>query len=276
MKKKHSISMIQGLLLTAMTFFLSCTSDKEIDLKLPEYKSEMFVECYLEAGQPYRLSLYESLSYFDVPPLPNISSAVVTITHNGITDTLKFSPYQDLVTGKVYNYQADTSIKCPLDYTNDFYLKIVDSVGRTLTGKTRFIPKITIDQLEFTYNADSTASAHITFQDQPGVANYFRYQITLDNYKGRPRSDFLFDDAFFGTQNISVGTNYNLDNHGFVIITLYNLNKDYYDFLKSVDDANNSNGNPFAQPSNLKSNVEGGLGIFTTLTYDRIETTVEP
>ena len=54
-----------------------------------------------------------------------------------------------------------------------------------------------------------------------------------------------------------------------IISTLFHIDKAYYDFRESVQNAINSNGNPFGQPGVLKSNIEGGLGIFTGLTFDR-------
>jgi hypothetical protein len=36
-----------------------------------------------------------------------------------------------------------------------------------------------------------------------------------------------------------------------------------------VSSAANANGNPFAQPAKVKSTVQGGLGVFATLVYDR-------
>src|SRR6478735_2192180 len=89
---------------------VSCgNSERDIEIDLPPFESELFVECYIEPGKPYRLALYGTVDYFELPPLPDITSALVTITHNGVIDTLHYLPYIDYVTGKVFNYIGDTT-----------------------------------------------------------------------------------------------------------------------------------------------------------------------
>jgi len=39
--------------------------------------------------------------------------------------------------------------------------------------------------------------------------------------------------------------------------------------LETIDDAQDSNGNPFAQPGAIVDNIDGGIGIFTFFSYDR-------
>jgi len=54
-----------------------------------------------------------------------------------------------------------------------------------------------------------------------------------------------------------------------LISTLYHISEDYYDFLESLETALNSNGNPFVQQESTRSNINGGIGIFTGFTLDR-------
>ena len=53
------------------------------------------------------------------------------------------------------------------------------------------------------------------------------------------------------------------------VVTFFNLSEEYYRYLRSVRLADNANGNPFAQPASIKSNISGGIGIFTNLVYQR-------
>jgi hypothetical protein len=46
------------------------------------------------------------------------------------------------------------------------------------------------------------------------------------------------------------------------------MDKAYYDYVRSIKDSRELNGNPFAQASKVKSNVTGGLGIFAGVSYD--------
>jgi hypothetical protein len=254
---------------------VSCNSEKEIEINLPPFESELYVECYIEPGQPYRLALYGTVDYFEKPELPDIKSALVIISHNGINDTLRYFPILDPTTGKFYNYAADTSKKIVMD-AGDYHLYIKDSLGRELTGSCYFLPVVPISSIDFVYNEDSVAYAKTIFYDDLNTRDYYRYQITLDNMKGRPRTDRIFTDQYISTSQVILGSNYNLDNHTDVIITLYHISPEYHQFLQSENDAQNANGNPFAQPAPLKSTVTGGVGVFATLSYDRRFTVVEP
>ncbi|HSI89864.1 MAG TPA: DUF4249 family protein, partial [Adhaeribacter sp.] len=82
-------------------------------------------------------------------------------------------------------------------------------------------------------------------------------------------SDFFATDRLNNGENIMFGTTYRFTPGDTLFVTLYHLERSYYDFLNTVDDAQDANGNPFAQPSAVKSTVQGGLGVFTTLVYDR-------
>ena len=75
-----------------LTFLLSilisaCNSlETNIDVALPAYDRKLAVECYIEAGKPYKMLLTESVSYFEKATIPVVNFAKVYITHAGITD----------------------------------------------------------------------------------------------------------------------------------------------------------------------------------------------
>src|SRR6478609_8996865 len=97
------------LLIAISLLFQSCNMQKDVDLKLPPYENQMLVECYLAPGKPFRLSILESVSYLANPFPPTVDSAFVTITHNGIVDTLEYNPQYDPVDQKLYNYIGTTT-----------------------------------------------------------------------------------------------------------------------------------------------------------------------
>src|SRR5688572_587313 len=129
---------IAHLLLLLTLFQLSCNSEKDIVIDLPPFESELFVECYIEPGKPYRLALYGTVDYFEKPPLPDMPNALVIINHNGVNDTLHYNPYIDYSTGKAYNYISDDTTELITMDAGDYHLYIKDSPGRELTGTTAF------------------------------------------------------------------------------------------------------------------------------------------
>lgn len=258
---------LTSLLICSLCLILnSCSLEKEIDLNLPEYESKLVVECYLEPGEQYRLALTESVDYFDPRINPIITDALVIINYNGDTDTLKFGITSD-ATGKIYNYSSPQIV--PVDYFSEFSIEVRDIKGRVVTGKTTIPVPALIDTVEFRYNEDSLAFPLTKFYDNRSLTNYYRYQVTRDSYLGDELTDFIFDDKLITSSQIALGSSYELKKGDSVIVSLYNINKDYFDFLNSVNSAIDANGNPFGQPASIKSNVQGGLGIFTGLSRDR-------
>jgi hypothetical protein len=192
---------------------------------------------------------------------------LVIITHNNIKDTLFFDPYYDPSSGKLYNYIGNDSV--PIDYTSDFFLEITDRKGRTATSQTKISPPVLIDTVIFKYNKDSLAYPETHVTDNTSTRDYYRYQVTRDSPLGTSIQDFHFDDQLIKTSEIALGSGYNFEKGAYVYISFYHIDKVYFDFLESVTYAIDANGNPFAQPAVIKSNINGGIGIFTGLSSDR-------
>jgi len=248
--------------------FVSCNRTKNITVPLPGFNSQPVVECYIEPGQPYRLALTESVSYFAAPTLPIIPHALVLITHNGITDTLKFQAIPDSLDGKAYNYIGDTSVKVPFDYNTPFTLYIKDSLGRVLTAITTILPPVMMDTIKFQFNSLGRAITIINFKDDPATKDYYRYLVVVDPKSFLEKGDIVFSDEYFQTTEAVIASQVTVE-RGMIYVTLMHLTSDYYNFLTSINNAINANGNPFAQPATIQSNINGGIGIFTGLSYDQ-------
>ncbi|RYE00770.1 MAG: DUF4249 domain-containing protein [Sphingobacteriales bacterium] len=64
------------------------------------------------------------------------------------------------------------------------------------------------------------------------------------------------------------------DNQGvehFPVIELQHISDDHFKYLKSAKLADETNGNPFAEPVNVHSNIRNGYGIFSITSRDRKE-----
>lgn len=254
----------------------ACERGKEVEIQLPEYKNELVVECYVEPERPLRLLLTKSVSYFDRPGLPFVNDAEVTITHHGKTDTLFYTPfYRDIDTSKIFNYVSPTII--PYDFNSPYTLQIKDREGRRIIGTTQIIPPVKIDTVTYAYEEDSVGYALIHFKDDPSQNNFYRFLMYKDTLLRNVVQDILFDDALTTTSpylyksgnNFIIKTPNIVEQKGkeFHLIALVHLDESYFNYLKSIKDAKHSNGNPFAQPPAIRSNIEGGIGIFTGLSY---------
>ncbi len=257
---------------SVLLWWSSCNLQKDIDVDLPAYDSELVVECYLEPGKPYRLLLSESQAYFDnVNENPFIENAEVIITHRGVSETLPYGNFLDTEFNKFYNYQS--TILVPAHYNEDFTLSITDDRGRTVSGTTQILNIIDIDSLVLQFNATDTAALILSYFNEPqDQKNWYRRQL----HKGETVAtaqvdqDFITDDILETDNGQYVfGSAFDYTFGDTIFSTLYHLDESYYDFLLSAFDAISANGNPFATPSQIRSNVDGGLGVFTGLSYDR-------
>jgi hypothetical protein len=155
-------------------------------------------------------------------------------------------------------------------------MEVKDNKGRTVTGKATFLPFMPITEVEYKYNEDSTKAFILArFEDDPTQNNYFRFQVHKDSLNKGAEVDFTLDDSFASGTEITIGTGYNYERGDTVFVTVYHIERSFYDFLESVENASNANGNPFAQPARVKSTVQGGIGVFATLVYDRKRIVIE-
>ncbi len=273
------------LIITIVSFsIVSCDLTKEVEVELPDYEGRLLVECYLEPGEPMNLVLTRTSPYFD--PFPSTSldflngiledEAFVTITHKGqeyeLENTLSFNP----ATQKIFNYKNSTLV--PEDYENDFELSISTAGGETITASTRIIEPTPIDSVvtEFAPN-DTLARILVYLTNDQAIDNYYRRTLHESSLDSIPSMTFPVDDR--AAEDVIVfGTFFSYAEGDTIINTIYSIDEDYFDFLSSINFAIQSNGNPFAQPSPIVSNVEGtanAIGIFTGLSYDREVTIIQ-
>ncbi|MFN7119952.1 MAG: DUF4249 domain-containing protein, partial [Saprospiraceae bacterium] len=263
--------------LFSLIFITACNLEKEIDINLPDYESQLVLECYLEPGQPFALSLSRSAAYFDSLPTFDANAlnkifergAQVTITHNGKTyqleERLVFNPF----TQKLFNYYATDVV--PANYEQSFELKVVTKDGKTIEATTRLLPVIPIDSVvvEFSEKQDTLARVLTYLTDPSEQENFYRRMLHNNSLDSLPEQDFVLDDRLVdGDGLLAFGTGFDYTVGDTVINTAFHLEKEYYNFLESVFNARDSNGNPFGQPSPINSNLRGtanAIGIFRGL-----------
>jgi hypothetical protein len=236
----------------------------------------MVVEMYLEEGKPLRCLLSESLPYTDTAIVRPLNNATVVLSDGDTRDTLKFRINQDTVTGRFYNYYNDKVV--PLNTTRNYSLTIRDSTGRVLLGSTGFLQKVipidTVLSRPSAANVD-TFSVGVSITDPVQVENYYRFVVARKLHKiHRDITDFVLNDISFNGKPFSFYSEADYAKNDTVVIRVYALSKEHYDYLQSTDDARGSNFNPFSQPGRIKSNVRGGIGIFTAIRFDEKRTIV--
>ena len=259
---------------------LSCT--KFIDFKEEESKPKVVINSLFTNDEPISVNLSKSQSVLVENQLGPIEGANVFIKNAGdqVLDTLfedslgyysgsmipseeieyhievnhpeydqatasNTIPKQALI--QSYNYQITT------DPNNGDQMNI--SVEITDTD-----PEQNYFALEFIYG-----------QDLPGIptTEYVFYYTSNDPIFDDSDEDEYSEIRYF-SDNLFNGGSYQIDVSGssivgqgnFIEIRLHSLSKDYYLYSKTLENYGFSEGNPFAQPVPVHSNVTGGMGIF--------------
>ncbi|MGH1336924.1 MAG: DUF4249 family protein [Aureispira sp.] len=285
-------------------FLGACQSlETVIDIELEEEPSELVVECYLQQGQPFRLLLTETKRYFDpVNACPFVREALVVITYQGQRDTLQEAtytskscssilPFFDQDSIRFYNYGSDNI--CFAAPGEEFLLEVWDIANeRYISAVTHFLPVVPIDVLSHSdYNSTDTAAipapktaVTLGCKDDVQTRNYYRFTLhknalwqqdstggIFDKVAIQPIFDVtLFDQGVYSDGVILQRSDYSFFFGESAIGTIYHIDRFYYEYLTTSRAARDANLNPFLQPAKVKSNVQGGQGIFTALSFDRL------
>ncbi|OWY22957.1 DUF4249 domain-containing protein [Sphingobacteriales bacterium UPWRP_1] len=270
-KKNNKLLLIPAVLAIAGALLMSACL-QSITIDLPEYESQLVVESYLDANVPfYIVSVTESVSFFTpgtLPvsqSLPVVNNALVTITHGNITDTI---PYVDSLRAYI------KALQTPLTASNfePYLLRVEDTASnRIATATTRFLPPIPIDTVLYLLNDSLQAAMLLYFYDPKPDTNYYKpwFANAANIFDRDSLHTWEFSDRALGTDRTSVGMNYNYRLNDTVVARLYHISREYFRFLDTVEDAADASGGPFSRPARIESNIQGGTGIFTALTYDQ-------
>lgn len=268
--KLRAAYLLGGLLLTLTTLLTGCGLQKDVDVELPAEPAQLVVECYLENGRVPEMTVTETVPYLSAPTPSVLTDVTVTLTSpSGSTETLSFLPGQNRSTRKFYTHRGRRALR--IQPGDTWQITVTDTKGRRVTGSATMPSTVPFEAVEWTFNDQPRPKAMVTakFQDPSGPGDAYRFQIHKDSISGEREVDYMPEDRLLDGQLVTLGTSYEFEPEDTLFVTLYHLERPYYRFMQSVDDAQSANGNPFGQPAAVQSTVEGGLGVFTILNYQR-------
>lgn len=272
--------------------FALVSCQKEIVIELPEEEPQIVVDGGIYVGQPAEVTLTWSAGYFD--PIDSaalvnsvIQNALVTVSDGTTTDTLQFTldfnrpiPFVwrgGAIIGQVggtYHLTVVANGKTATSVTTIPYPVALDSAW--------FKPEIPGDSLGFMW-------AHLT--DPAGYGNGYRWftqRLGEDPVFLAPFGS-SFDDSFIEAESFDFAYNRPSASNstaeedsdfrrGYfitgdtVVIRFCAIGTAEVDFFRTFEIEVSNNGNPFAAPGVIETNVTGGLGIFCgySPTYDTV------
>lgn len=262
--------------------------EKTVSFDVKEVKPKLVVEATIENGQPPIVFLSNSLSFYSkVDPTAIAGSfvhnAFVYVSNGTVTHRLK--EYVIPIGGGYYFYYFSTDPSSPStiiygELKKSYSLRIVIE-GEEYTATTT-IPDTTkrIDSVFWKPappgNPDSKVSLMLRAYDKPGFGDYIRYFTKRNDEPYYPGINSVFDDQVIDGSSYEVQVERGLDRNesnlsgsvyfdrgDTISLKLCSIDKQTFDFWRTMEFNFASIGNPFSTPTKVLSNVSGGaLGYF--------------
>ncbi len=275
--KKHIPTLCSSLLISLffLPFILSC--EKEITIDLPSAENKIVVEGYIENGEHPYVMLSKTAPYF--APLDSsslqqygVKGALVTVSDGVTADTLK-----EIIPG--FFYQA-FNMKGEAGKT---YTLRVESGEQSLTAQTLIPALLPLDSVWFSTEGkkDSLGYLWCLITDPPSYGNCYKYMVKRLNKDKDFLASFgsVFEDKFINGKNFKFyiergwerGGNAESEAPGewgyfkkgdTIVLKWSTIDQATFDFWRLAEVESNSNGNPFASPTTIKTNISGGIGIW--------------
>jgi hypothetical protein len=266
--------------------FAGC--EKEITVDLPHHDPIPVIEGGIEQGGYPWVFISRSAGYFDkFDSLVFVNmidtTATVIVSNGSLYDTLSLTldPFQF----PFFKYEGN---KFTGEAGATYYLQVITG-GKTYTAETTIPYPITLDSLKFKPETgyDTLGYIWLYLFDPPGP-NYYRlftkvigkdvawvhpFPSTTDDkffdnqkaeysvYRGRnPLEDNLYDDNGLDADGVP---RWFFRASETVAVKLTTIDKEHYDFWYSVEQQYMTDGNPFASPVSVITNIQGGaVGVW--------------
>jgi len=271
--------------------------EKNITLNLPVIQNQIVVEGYVFQDTFAYVLLSRNTPFFsqiDSSQLQQyiIRGAKVVISDGTITDTMKEF---DIGQATIY---VSLNIK---GQPNKTYSLHVEADGKVITAQTFLPPSVKLDSAWWKVDGSKDSLgfvwAHLTDPDTLGN-NYRWFAERINHYAGtNEQKDSIFiapegsvtEDKFFNGKSFNFFYNRgrlpnslktddnNVERDYFkrgdtIVVRFCTIDRATFEFWRTEETQIGSNGNPFANAAPIKSNINGGLGVWGAygVSYDTV------
>jgi hypothetical protein len=273
--KIMNLPILPGFLL--ILFLSGC--EKELDLNIPVADPKLVVEGWIENGRPAEVILSLTAPYFSSIDSENlrdyaVTQAKVTLFCEGKKEILTLTSNQAYF--PPYSYKSiDIKGQTGKKYSIEVILH-----GDTITAETTIPQPVNPDSVWFAPDPGKTSQGRIWLRatDPADEVNYYRvlYKRKGQDKRFIPGNFSTFSDILFNGQTVEMAflrgyssllssdsQNYFVSGDT-VTVKLCSIDKEQFDFWNGYQNAVLASANPLATSnSQLRSNIHGGLGIWT-------------
>ena len=278
---------MKRIIISVFTLFTLLGCEKDIDFNLNETEPVLVVDGEIESGKMPRVVLTKSFDYYkqlSVAELLNafVHDASVTISNGQQTVPCIEYAYELFPGVSAYYYSPDTTLYYNFIGTEETTYQLnIELAGKSYTSVTKIPALVNYPDSVFfkqaPFNPDTTKRVMmVKISEEPGLGNYIRYYTKRNNEPFFPGFNSVFtDDIIDGSTfvfQLEPGVNRNdfpepgenFFRKGDTVTLKYaNITKPTFEFWNTWEFAQQSIGNPFAQPNKVLGNISNGaLGAF--------------
>ncbi|MEZ5174337.1 MAG: DUF4249 domain-containing protein [Bacteroidia bacterium] len=276
---------------------ISC--EREIEIDLPNDEDLVVVEGRIRPGESPVILLTRNRGFFDAVPTDLeefvnefvIQDAQVIVSDGTQSEELQLT--FDIL-HYPYIYYTGTVVKGEIGKT---YSLSINYNNKVLTAETTIPNNVAIDTSwfglnPFDINEDSLGVSYLQIIDPDTFGNAYRlYAKKNSELQFFAVSGSEFNDDFINGNNVPffagssdtplaaqdsfIPQEYFYSLGDTIYLELANIGRKEYNFYATLGAALNSNGNPFASPTLVQSNIDGGLGVWVgmSVSYDTVYAT---
>lgn len=280
--KESGYSLLLLLILVSLIFF-SC--EKDISIDLPKPTDKLVIEGRIETGQFPFVILTKNSPYYETFYTKDLGNyfvhgakIIVTELSDGIavkSDTLQEIMLDTL--GVKVSVYVSFGIRGKVGRS---YSLSVTADGQHVSSVTTLPPSYPLDSIWVKYDVDPSDPQLVKlmcrYSDPPSLGQYARYFTKRNSEPFYPGLNSVFEDAVVNGTTfdfpIDRGINRNdeidFKNYGYffkgdtIEVKWCNIDHAHFDFWRTLEFELGSQGNPFAAPIQIQSNIKGGLGIW--------------
>jgi hypothetical protein len=281
MKNQIFISLIATCLLA------SCEMIAEVDI--PKVPSKLVVTSFISPQDTnWQVYVGQTKPIFEKTITSEyVKDATVQLSNGSQTAVIPANPSQ-------YGYYELNIKQAPflIEAGKTYFLTVSAPDGRQVKAQCTIpISATSVSSIEVVNGSGGIPfTGTMKWQDSPNETNFYRcfaytkYYLSLVGgaWEGYiPNRDYdrkLYKDTnrqganFSWEIDMQASEGYTDKKSRFLFILL-NTDENYYKYMTTRESASNNEGNPFAEPSAVFSNVEGGLGVFAGYQQTRLEVT---